>query len=191
MRVDPYPPKQAPGASIERIEPAGLVAEKNRRSPVILDRCAITRSDALASSSYEGCRTHGPVCLECPVQAAAFGIDRVNYSAGAASEQHTVLNGGRRERRDIALEPEGPLECEVANLRDAECCAFLRLETCIRRINAPSGPLRRVVPGLPARWRGRRQPALPRLLRGAVILSAARARPPAPAPPAPRRDRRP
>jgi hypothetical protein len=126
VRFDLLLPQQCAGFGVDRVEPAGEIAEQ---------QCVTTTCDW----RHHDRGTHGTGRLEYPLEAAALRAHRVHEAAGAADEDLIVDHGRRRERRHVAREAERPFEFQLRHTIGGESCAR-GLKARVARRRAPPVP---------------------------------------------------
>ena len=119
-------PEQRAGLRLERIEPARLIAERQR-----VFRSNPGRHDR---------RANRPVGLEGPLDATRSGPQGMDHAAGAPDEHLAVDDGRLRKRRHVAVESERPSQLQSPHLVDAQASRVSGLKTSVCRARAPPVP---------------------------------------------------
>ena len=129
-------------AGIQRIHVCRRVARIHRIT---------RRGRARQAIDHQG-RADPTVRLHRPVQAAGFGIERIN-TALERTDKHPAANHGRLGDPKIHGQPKHPFDLQLGNLGGAEPGGLGGLEAGVEGIDAPAVPLRGVVFNRKSPWR--------------------------------------
>src|SRR5882724_3137422 len=75
-----------------------------------------------------------------PLQAASFRTHGLNHAAGAADEDLTIEESGRREGGDVAIESVSPFQFQFFDLFDVEAGHGGGLKAGVCAVRAPAIP---------------------------------------------------
>src|ERR1700722_14291613 len=123
--------------------PLRLAAQRVDRVDVRAKIAEIRRPTIAARADDDG-RSNGLACVELPIRAPAFGVERIDFSVLAPDKHAPTENRRLGDRPGSAPEAEGPFQFQAGRIGGGEPRHVRRLETVLRGTDPPPVPMRLV-----------------------------------------------